>query len=102
MATPLHFAVMNREIHNVELLLSFGAEVNAQDFQGNAPLHMAMLRLAQEPDNYEEYKRILKELLFSGADRNLKNHQGQTAADLLLECDLSPNELAFLTRILAK
>jgi len=28
-ATPLHFATINKEIRNVELLINFGADVNA-------------------------------------------------------------------------
>lgn len=31
-ATPLHFAVLQRECKNVELLISLGANIDAQDF----------------------------------------------------------------------
>ena len=34
MATPLHFAIIKQEFMNVQLLIKFGANVNAQDCQG--------------------------------------------------------------------
>ena len=33
-ATPLHFATMYKETKNIELLIKFGADLDAQDFQG--------------------------------------------------------------------
>ena len=44
-ATPLHFAILKREFKNVELLIKFGADLNAQDFMGQAPLHIAVMRI---------------------------------------------------------
>lgn len=43
-ATPLHFAVIYRELKNVELLIKLGAPLDAQDFQGHTPLHLALIR----------------------------------------------------------
>lgn len=95
-ATPLHFAVIFREIKNVELLLKYKADVNIKDNDGRTPLHIAVIRLcahfsskdsdesydedmAQMDDEiFLEFKIIIKELLFNGADRNLITGDGTT------------------------
>ena len=70
-ATPLHFAILKQEFMNVQLLIKFGADVNAQDCSGQAPLHIAVMRIAADPDDFDVYKKIIKELLFNGANRSL-------------------------------
>ena len=70
-ATPLHFAILKQEFMNVQLLIKYGADVNAQDFNGMAPLHIAITRIAADPEDFDIYKRIIKELLFNGANRSL-------------------------------
>ena len=45
-ATPLHFAILHKEYKNVELLIRFGADLDAQDFIGQTPLHIAVMRIA--------------------------------------------------------
>jgi len=41
--------------------------------EGLTPLHLVVTKcLEEEPAEYEEYKRILKELLFNGARRDIK------------------------------
>ena len=71
-ATPLHFAVLKQEFSNIELLIKHGADVNAQDIRGNSPLHLAVMKIGAQPEDFDEYKRIIKELLFNGASRELE------------------------------
>ena len=84
-ATPLHFAILKQEFMNVQLLIKFGADVNAQDAMGQAPLHIAIMRIASSPDDFEAYKKIIKELLFNGANRSLGTESGHSPRDLLDE-----------------
>lgn len=50
---------------------------------GFSPLHICIMRIGQCPDNYSDYKRIIKELLFYGANRSVRNEEGNTPRDML-------------------
>ncbi|XP_014234507.1 uncharacterized protein LOC106657483 [Trichogramma pretiosum] len=74
--TPLHEAITQRAEKNVQLLLDYGADVNAKDIYGNTPLHIAA-RL-----NYLDERtmdRIVKLLVDKGADVNDDTMAGETA-----------------------
>ena len=45
-ATPLHFAILNKQFKNVELFIKLGANINSQDHYGHTPLHLAVIRLS--------------------------------------------------------
>lgn len=76
-ATALHFAVIGLQFKNVQALLKLGANPNVQDIEGNSPLHLCVMSLADiQPCNFDKLKSIGKELLFSGASRTLKNNEG--------------------------
>lgn len=65
-------------------MIKLGANPNAQDVEGNTPLHLCLKILAEEENrNFEKLKNIGKELLFSGASRSIMNAHGQLAIDLL-------------------
>jgi len=38
---------------------------------GQTPLHIAIMRIASSPEDFDVYKKIIKELLFNGANRSL-------------------------------
>lgn len=85
-ATPMHFAVNNREPKNVEVLIKTGANLDLQDFEGSTPLHRALIQMFLDPvDTFEDYKKIIKILLFAGASRSIKDNQGLTPMNLLEE-----------------
>ena len=79
------------------------ADINALDKLGRTTLHTGVIRMctemqailqevgeddaAEAVDEAEtvfiEYKLIVKELLFNGANRNIKNAQGKTAFEII-------------------
>ncbi len=72
-ATALHFATMGHFIKNVQALIKLGADPNAQDIEGNTCIHLALNTLFEDEDGFEKVKNIVKELIFSGASRDLTN-----------------------------
>lgn len=73
--TPLHLCVDSPSIYNAygldcaSALLKAGANPNAQDVAGEAPLHLV------------ENAQMAERLIEGGADYRLKNHDGQTPQD---------------------
>ena len=69
---PLHLAVLT--VGDVEKkLVKAGAELNAQDSDGNTPLLLACAHADEKTVRY---------LLKSGADASIQNNAGKTAMDL--------------------
>ena len=71
--TPLHVAALNNKLSAVELLLTNGAKIDAQDTQyGASPLHLAA---------HLGYKEIVELLLKHGASLGLKDKNGRIPLD---------------------
>jgi uncharacterized protein len=71
--TLLHAAAVRGVVHDVEVLVEYGAEVDALGDLGNTALHYAASR---------GFYEIVKKMLQHGARRSIKNEFGQTALDL--------------------
>ncbi len=68
----------------MECLLAHRANPNAQNKDGQTPLHIAINKYITQtledaaqnyeadPQEFEDMKRVVKELLFNGADRDIK------------------------------
>lgn len=80
--TPIMLSCLSRKYPNVlKLLIKYGANVNAQDKNGYTAL-MQVLRL----NNLSEKKAFIKTLINNGAGlTKLKNIQGKTALDIMIE-----------------
>ncbi|KAM9327850.1 ankyrin repeat domain-containing protein 10-like isoform 2-T2 [Pholidichthys leucotaenia] len=71
--TPTHTAAFGGHPHCVVWLTQAGADINMQDYVGEAPIHKAAQSGSLE---------CVQVLLLAGAKPHLRNARGQTAADL--------------------
>jgi ankyrin repeat protein len=69
--TPLHEAILHNDLSPVQFLIKQGADVNAQNSDGNTPLIMACK--VNAPIN------VIAELIEAGADLNIQNKYGNLA-----------------------
>jgi len=76
--TPLHVAVRSGNLKAAELLISYGAEIDARDNDGATPLHCAV-----EGGNLD----CIKLLISHSADVNVKNKQENTPLKWALEAE---------------
>lgn len=65
-------------------MIKLGADPNAQDIEGNTCLHLALNTLFEDDSGFEKVKNIVKELIFSGASRDIKNKFNQKPMDILI------------------
>ena len=64
--TPLHIAVLPGNLETVQTLVELGSDLNAQDKNGNTPLH-----------NASNQKHIFDFLIEKGADSEIENSLGR-------------------------
>ncbi len=76
--TPLHFACQNYNLSHVKILVENGAKIDPIDNHGNTPLWRAIFNCGNQSGE------IIKYLLVSGADPNLKNKSEVSPLDLAI------------------
>lgn len=72
--TALHYTAHKGDISSAQTLLSSGANPNIQDQYGNTPLHYACKNC---------HLSIVEQLLKHGAQHLIKNHENETALELI-------------------
>lgn len=82
----LQYAIFNKTINGVKILLKKGADPNLQNEDKNTALHIAVL-MHNKLNPHEKKKdvvfpNIIEVLLEHGADKNIKNKDSKTPADL--------------------
>jgi len=91
--SPLHAAVVSRNVKIARLLLLYGADVNATTSTGDTPLIRAVQEgwvATKENRTSRAVERcydMVKMLLRRGADAHLKNDKGVSARDLAASAD---------------
>ncbi|KAH9698329.1 ADP-ribosylation factor GTPase-activating protein AGD3 [Citrus sinensis] len=81
--TLLHLACDSADIGMLELLLQYGANINATDSRGLTPLHRCILR---------GKAMFAKLLLTRGADPRAVNREGKTSLELAVESNFADSE----------
>jgi len=84
----LHLACQTGDIGMVELLLQYGADINASDSRGRTPLHYCIIN---------GRSAIVKMLLTRGADPRAVDREGNTPPKLVSESNFNDDVLALLT-----
>ncbi|XP_022881660.1 ADP-ribosylation factor GTPase-activating protein AGD3-like isoform X2 [Olea europaea var. sylvestris] len=83
----LHLACETADIGMIELLLQYGADINASDSRGHTPLHSCIVR---------GKTTFAKLLLTRGADTRAINEQGKTPFQLAMETNYDDSEILAL------
>ncbi|XAR64335.1 hypothetical protein NMG60_11024637 [Bertholletia excelsa] len=83
----LHLACETADIGMLELLLQYGAKINASDLEGQTPLHRCILGCKAA---------YVKLLLARGADPQAVNGEGKIPFELAIESNFEDNEVLAL------
>jgi ankyrin repeat protein len=78
--TPLHHAVLARNLEITKALVHLGVKVDEKDVAGCTALFRAVMSFRGEP----EYLEIIRFLVASGADINLENNSGHSPKSMVL------------------
>jgi hypothetical protein len=89
--TPLHWAICQKQSSITDLLIERGANLNAQDDQGNTPLHTAIYR--------GDYITAYKLTLIEGADICCTNLLGKTPFQLFTEHEHGESSIPIKTEL---
>ena len=74
--TPLHYSAQYGTVESAQILITYGAKVNAQDFNGTTPLHEAALN---------GHVGIIELLLKHNANVHLRDNKKMIAAEIATE-----------------
>ncbi|KAI4343449.1 hypothetical protein L6164_010794 [Bauhinia variegata] len=85
--TLLHLACETADIGMLELLLQYGANINATDLRGQTPLHRCILK------GRTTFARLL---LSRGADPRAVDEEGRTPIDLAVQSNFEDSEVLAL------
>jgi cytohesin len=88
--TALHRAVMDSQTygHKIAALIAAGADVNATNFAGRTPLHLAVEKIWSWPYNGGMDSGVMA-LLKAGANVNAQDNEGNTPLHILAGADTS-------------
>lgn len=79
-ASPLHFCVAHPNSIITKVLTSNGAIVDIQDEMGNTPLWRAVMNFRGD----EELRKVIDELVLSGANPDKENNSGNSPRKMVL------------------
>ena len=82
LSTPLHWASFAGAEYALSYIVAQGAEINFQDIKGLTPLHLAVKTCEDTITT-----RQIRALLLKGAESQIKDENGQVAADFLEDFD---------------
>lgn len=109
--TPLHGSAEAGSVLNVQLLVNMATtQIDARDHKQNTPLMLACkiygIRIGKPQIKFNHYLMVIGLLLKHGANKELVNKRGKTAAqialDLKRDADRDPELIGFSDQIIAR
>ena len=84
MSTALHWAAFSAQELTMSYLLAWTKNINAQDSKGVTPLHLAVESVHLMQEGLQD-TRMIRAMLFKGADAAVRDHKGRDVVDYLKE-----------------